>query len=123
MRETCLLCVSKHISQAIILLTEAVLGYPLHLWFAVGHLAEAETECLNEFPILALKIREARSRLMGQSDKRFNSLSLVSLLQEIRNIAGTFNGYSEEERVYKILVAGEKLDEPTNTSPAPAKAI
>lgn len=36
MRNSCLFCVSKHISQAIVLTIESVLGYPIHLWLAAG---------------------------------------------------------------------------------------
>jgi hypothetical protein len=37
MRETCLFCVSKHLSQAIVLTTECAQGYPMHVWLAIGH--------------------------------------------------------------------------------------
>ena len=109
MRETCLLCVSKHISQAIVLLLEAGKGYPLHLWFAVGHLAEAEDESLLEFPQLSEVIREIRIRLMGQTDK-FKPLSLVDLLIHVRGISSGFNGYTENYRTAEIL-AGRRLPE------------
>jgi hypothetical protein len=109
MRETCLLCASKHISQAIVLVLEAGKGYPLHLWFAVGHLAEAEDESLFKFPVLANSIREVRIRLMGQTDK-FNQLDLVSLLVNVRGISSGFNGYTEDYRTAEIL-AGRRLPE------------
>ena len=44
MREQCLECVLKHLAQAEVLMAEAELGYPLHRWLAVGHLAGAEAE-------------------------------------------------------------------------------
>ncbi len=105
MRETCLLCVSKHVSQAIILVIEATLGYPLHLWFAVGHLAEAETESALEFPQLSTLIRSVRVKLMGQEDG-FDKLSLVELLKATRAISVGYNGYDEEERTQLILTTG-----------------
>ncbi len=63
-RKSCLDCVRKHLAQASILLDEAHLGYPHHRWLAVGHLAEAESECLNEHPAFARKIRECRLEVM-----------------------------------------------------------
>lgn len=94
-RESCLFCVSKHIAQAIILMQEAYAGYPLHRWLAVGHLAEAEAESQDEFPDLAIRIRETRCVLMGQelSDKE---KSLMELLQLARSLAERVNGHSDE---------------------------
>lgn len=102
MRPVCLFCVSKHIAQAIVLVTEATLGYPEHIWLAVGHLAEAETESVSEFPELADKIREVRLALMGQ-EGTFQHDSLMTLLKLARNEAEIINGISERERVRDIL--------------------
>ena len=63
-RSTCLDCVRKHLGQASALLVESKLGYPIHHWFAVGHLAEAETEALQKFPKYASKIRLFRLAVM-----------------------------------------------------------
>jgi len=63
MREPCLSCMMKHISKAIILLSEAKLGYPLHFWLALGNLSEAEDEIVAEYPEFARKIRELRMNL------------------------------------------------------------
>jgi hypothetical protein len=102
MRETCLFCVSKHLSQAIVLVTETCTGYPLHIWFAIGHLAEAETESVSEYPEFAQKIRKVRLTLMGQ-DGKFNHTDLVDLLIEARGIAEQKNGIPEKERIAEIL--------------------
>lgn len=64
-RNSCLDCVRKHIAQASILIDESCLGYPHHKWYAVGHLAEAESESCNEHPLLAQEIREARLAVMN----------------------------------------------------------
>lgn len=109
MRESCIYCVSKHISQAIVLVIESALGYPLHIWYAVGHLAEAETESLHGFSDLAEEIRAVRVKLMGQ-EPGFDPLSLVKLLERVRETAAIINGYDETERVFKIL-NGEELPE------------
>ena len=64
MRTSCLKCVRKHLAQASILLDESHLGYPHHKWFAIGHLAEAESESLLDYPKLASEIREMRVNLI-----------------------------------------------------------
>lgn len=63
-RPPCIECVRKHIAQAIILLGESEMGYPEHLWLAVGHLAEASEECLGLYPLVAAEIREHRLKAM-----------------------------------------------------------
>jgi hypothetical protein len=64
-RQSCLDCVRKHIAQAMILADEAALGYPFHRWFSAGHLAEAESECRDQYPELAHVIREQRCQYMS----------------------------------------------------------
>ena len=66
MRTSCLKCIRKHLAQASILMDESHLGYPHHKWFAVGHLAEAESEALLDYPKLALEIREMRVRIIEE---------------------------------------------------------
>lgn len=61
-RPTCFLCALKHVAQARILGSEARLGYQQHYWFALGHLAEAEEELLQEQPQLAETVRLARKQ-------------------------------------------------------------
>lgn len=68
LRPSCLMCVRKHIGQAIALLEEVYKGYPDHKWLALGHLAEAEDESLREYPELATKIREARLNIQDGGD-------------------------------------------------------
>jgi len=60
MRPFCLLCILKHLSQADVLMDEASLGYPMHRWRAIGHMAEAESECLGFSVTLARRIRLRR---------------------------------------------------------------
>jgi len=60
MRETCLFCALKHLSQALILIQESRQGYPLHRWLAVGHMAEAADELLEDYPEFANHIRKMR---------------------------------------------------------------
>lgn len=60
MREACLQCARKHIGQAEVLMQETMLGYPLHAYLAIGHLAEAEAELLDNYPNIAKNIRSER---------------------------------------------------------------
>ena len=94
-RESCLFCVSKHISQAIVLMQEAYAGYPEHRWLAVGHLGEAEAESQSDFPILSVAIRETRCRMMGQ-EVSGGCLSLMNLLKRARTEAEKINGRSDQ---------------------------
>jgi len=67
MREVCLFCALKHLSQALILIQESRQGYPLHRWLAVGHMAEASDELLDGYPELANHIRKVRVRYTDNS--------------------------------------------------------
>jgi hypothetical protein len=67
MRDGCFDCVRKHIGQAEHCLTEAVLGYPRHFWWGIGHLAEAECESLRENRQVAREIRKVRLDYMNHS--------------------------------------------------------
>lgn len=106
MRKSCLFCVSKHISQAIVLTMESVMGYPIHLWLAVGHLAEAESESCSGYPDFAKEVREVRLSLMGQKGI-FSHDSLMELLKKARALAEAGNNISEDERINQILLSPE----------------
>lgn len=82
MRSFCMHCTLKHIGKAIVLLSEAKLGYPEHLYIAIGNLSEAEDECLIEHPELAERIREIRLRI---EDDINEGEVLVSLIIDIMN--------------------------------------
>ncbi len=60
MRLGCLNCTRKHLGQAEALMQEAELGYPNHKWLAVGQMAEAEAEILEDAPEIAELIRDRR---------------------------------------------------------------
>jgi hypothetical protein len=81
---------------------EAKKGYPFHIWLAIGHLAEAEDECLADFPELSEKIRPIRLALMGQ-EGQFKNGAMMDLLIAARRIAEQINGVSEEQRIDEIL--------------------
>ena len=59
-REFCARCAIKHLGQARALSKELTQGYPHHVWFALGHMAEASDEITELMPSEAAAIREAR---------------------------------------------------------------
>ena len=66
-RDQCTRCAIKHLGQAKILMDESELGYPHHVWYALGHMAEAEI--LEVQPEDAAAIREARILIQDNFDK------------------------------------------------------
>jgi len=68
MRPTCTDCALKHISQSMILLSEAHQGYPMHLFYSLGHLAEASDELVQLYPEQAAMVREERKKLEENPD-------------------------------------------------------
>lgn len=85
MRESCLVCVRKHIAQALILLTESKLGHPEYKWLAVGHLAEAEAESIQKFSEFANKIRAVRLSIM-EDNYEIVLLDLIKEATELENL-------------------------------------
>jgi len=59
-RPSCLHCVEKHISAALVALSEVEAGYPAHRLLVIGHLHEASEEAREEYPELADLIRQIR---------------------------------------------------------------
>lgn len=82
MREVCIDCVLKHLAQAEILMTESLMGYPLHRWLAVGHMAEAEAEALGSWPGLAQRIRDERK--VYEMGGTIDMLQLIELAAEAK---------------------------------------
>lgn len=81
MRKQCLYCAIKHLAQAVILMDEANNGYQLHKWLAIGHMAEAESECQD----YGTTIRAAR--LLYQDGEDINLMFIIEELDaEIRRM-------------------------------------
>jgi hypothetical protein len=59
---------------------EALLGYPLHKWLAIGHMAEAESELLDGYFVLANIVREHRKAY--EEDSGY-SVPILQLIREI----------------------------------------
>ena len=59
-RDFCPRCAIKHLGKASILLKEAKLGYPHHVWYAMANMSEAEDEIVDMLPEEAEDIRSSR---------------------------------------------------------------
>lgn len=81
-RKPCCYCVMKHLSQALILLQESILGYPRHVWLALGHMAEAESEILEYSEELAKKIRDVRICIQDQKPQKCSVQDLIWQVEE-----------------------------------------
>lgn len=79
MRPSCLDCCRKHLAQAEVLMLEARKGYIAHAWLAVGHMAEAEDETLDEYPEITEKIRDERLKYIESLNDYGNENYLTSL--------------------------------------------
>ncbi len=86
-RKTCWDCVIKHIGQASALLDESVSSYDFHRGWAIGHLAEAESESLERAPEFAAKIRAYRL-LVSRFHERFSETGIEGLMREAWYNAG-----------------------------------
>ena len=64
--DSCLMCVVKHVFKARAKSVEITMGYPERYFSALGELAEAEAECVKDYPMLATYIRD--QRLQWQTD-------------------------------------------------------
>jgi len=62
-RPSCGRCGIKHLGQAAVLMHESCLGYPLHLYYVLAHLAEASDELVAGMPEEANEIRNERLKL------------------------------------------------------------
>jgi len=81
MRPSCLDCARKHLAQADILMMEAATGdYDTHVWYAVGHLAEAADELMDEYPHIAEKVRAERLRYMEDNEYKIEIGELIDLV-------------------------------------------
>ena len=77
MRSSCLECVLKHLGQAAVNLEEYYLGYPLHKYLAIGHLAEASVESIQKYPKLAHQIRDHRKLFSMNEDYQIPIMDLI----------------------------------------------
>jgi len=71
LRDTCLSCVLKHLSQAYVLLSEYnddPIEFEEHFFYAIGHLAEACDESKKDYPLLGAVLRATRRKLQEEDE-------------------------------------------------------
>lgn len=91
-RDFCPRCAIKHLAQARALMKETKLGYPLHVYYAIGHMAEASDELVEFMPDEAAEVRAERLKLEEflrsgvtytvNFDKLFISVANGAMLEE-----------------------------------------
>jgi hypothetical protein len=86
-RPGCLECVEKHLSAAMVILSEIHAGYAYHLRL-IGHLHEAEEES-QEWDSLFRMIRKARKAY--QTDNVIPAWEIIA--QELANVKGSPNAH------------------------------
>lgn len=104
MRPSCPYCAAKHISQAIILFSEAAQGYPLHWYLALGHLAEAGDELVLDQYNIAVELRAVRKEIESVSDRtqaRHKNLfdKVLGILKKVAELIETPVIKNQTERV------------------------
>lgn len=99
MRESCLNCARKHISQAEVLAIEAVFGYPEHRWLAIAHLAEAEAELQDQYLSEAYEVRAHRKAYEADPNYRVPTIELI------RKLTG-LDGQKEKDPKTEATVSG-----------------
>lgn len=82
-------CTLKHLGQAVVLLAESDKGYPTHKYIAMGHLAEAEDECISKYPEVANKIRETRVAVQDGGTPSYSIQDLIELVHDIKERDGS----------------------------------
>lgn len=88
-RIVCPRCAIKHLSQARALLLETRKGYPTHVAFAMGHMAEAEDEIVLQMPESASLIREERLKLEADPEYVPNWERLITIVAIDGMLPGT----------------------------------
>lgn len=87
-RESCLECVTKHFSAAIVLSSEIFSGYKQYEYLFIGHLHEAHEEA-QEFPKLYSELIKARreyqrEKIIPDFDK------IIEIISETRKVVEEF---------------------------------
>jgi hypothetical protein len=111
MRESCSNCAKKHLTQAIILLSESKKGYPKHRALALGHMAEAEDELIKEYPKQANKIRASRVKMEGNLKYDDNLDKLFDMVDKECDICNLGHDHSQPKTIK--CTAGKKYNHVT----------
>jgi len=110
-RDSCLGCVRKHLSQALVLMHEVKQGYPLHRWIAVGHMGEAADEALKKYPKLANEIREQRLKYMANAKY---DVPIMDLITKASKLAGDLSEGRRRETSHRCGSVAASLLKPGN---------
>jgi len=62
-RDFCARCAIKHLGQAAVLIKESSMGYPLHVYYSLAHMAEASDELVSMMPEEANRVRDERLKV------------------------------------------------------------
>jgi len=82
MRPTCTDCAIKHLAQASITLQESRHGYPDHIYYARGHMAEAEAELARMYPAHSDLVRTERKLLEDDEEYSPDFTALMKKIDE-----------------------------------------
>jgi hypothetical protein len=96
MQENCYFCTRKHLGYAEAFMQEAINGYPLHKWLAVGQMCAAEGEIMPNHPEMAEEIRKHRVEYMNSMYYHF---PIVELVEKVTILAAEF-GDNEDDKNY-----------------------
>jgi hypothetical protein len=111
MRPSCYNCARKHLAQADILMMEAAQGYPLHVWYAMGHMAEAADELVATEPEMANVIREHRKMYEGAVTEGITlNVPIMELIAKITMLADAADARSSDDASGSTSAA-PKLDD------------
>jgi hypothetical protein len=116
MRESCLFCVRKHLSQAWVLAMEVHQGYPHHRALVIGHLGEAADEAVKRFPDLADAVRQERLSYERDDQHHIDFPALLSHVQ------GLLNAHPDEPQQPPLPPAPAAPASSTTTLPQPVQA-
>ncbi len=107
MRPTCTDCAIKHLAQASILLQESRHGYPDHIYYARGHLAEAEAELSQLYPVHAELVRKERKLLEADGEYSPDFTALMKKIDtecEVCELAGNPRKTSCELKIERCVL-------------------
>lgn len=104
MRNSCLECVVKHLGSAAVYIEETQMGYPDYFGYVYGELDHAASECMEEFPDLAMAIREHRIRWANtRKSQKHHVIPFEALFAFIDTIEEVGEAIEVPEDVYSGL--------------------
>ncbi|MFW6130327.1 MAG: hypothetical protein ACOC56_04010 [Atribacterota bacterium] len=108
MQERCYFCTRKHLGYAEAFMQEAINGYPLHKWLAVGQLCAAEGEIMCDHPEMAQMIREHRVKYI---DDMHYEVPILDLIEKVTLLASQFEEHSDDVKYASEYGIDEEINE------------